>query len=85
MFDLYGWYKAGFKNVVATFGKKASKAQVEMIDTLKPKAVFIAWDKDAHDERYKFYEQNCHKYIVKIIDLPESRDADELRTQYCQK
>lgn len=76
VFDAFGWFRAGFKNVVATFGKKISKAQIDIIRSINPKAVFIAWDSDAMDKKYQFMEQYGYLWTIKMVDLG-GKDADE--------
>jgi DNA primase len=75
--DVIGWWLAGVKNVVATFGKKVSVEQMEMIRAIKPKSVFIAWDSDAIDKKYDFMEDFGHLFPVRMIDLG-GKDADEM-------
>lgn len=77
-FDLFGWWVAGFKNVVATFGKKISEEQMAIVNRLNPKVVYIAWDTDANWLKYEFYEKYGYKFDdVRIVDLG-GKDADEL-------
>ena len=76
-FDAFGWWSDGFKNVVATFGKKISDAQMDIIRYLKPKAIFIAWDSDAMWENYEFFEKHSHLFKIRIIELG-GKDADEM-------
>jgi DNA primase len=76
-FDTYGWWRSGFKNVVATFGKKISEAQVDMLRYLNPKAIFIAWDSDAMWENYEFIEKYGYRFNIKVINLG-GKDADEM-------
>lgn len=75
--DVWGWIRAGFTNVVATFGKKISKAQVAMISAMAPRAIYIAWDGDAMWEKCRFAEEYGHIFNVKIVRMGEE-DADEL-------
>jgi DNA primase len=77
VFDAFGWWLDGFKNVVATFGKKISESQMDMIRYLKPKAIFIAWDSDAMWENYEFFEKYSYLFKIRIIDLG-GKDADEM-------
>jgi DNA primase len=77
VFDVFGWWDAGFKNVAATFGKKISEAQMDMIRYLKPKSIFIAWDSDAMWENYEFFEKFSYLFKIKIVDLA-GKDADEM-------
>lgn len=80
-FDVFGWWRAGFKNVVGTFGKKISEAQIDMVRIINPQVVFIAWDGDARYEKYKFVEDYGYCLPkVKIINLG-LYDADELSTE----
>ena len=76
VFDVFGWWRAGFKNVVATFGKKISDKQIDIINSTYPKAVFIAWDTDANWKKYEFIESYGWRWPVRIIDL-KGKDADE--------
>jgi DNA primase len=75
--DAWGWVKAGFGNVVATFGKKISNEQLAQVVALQPEAVYIAWDGDASWEKAQFAERYGHIFSVKIIEMKE-KDADEL-------
>ena len=75
--DVIGWWQAGFYNVVATFGKKISAYQMDMILKKKPKVVYIAWDSDAEVKKYEFAKKYQHLFQTKLIDL-NGKDADEL-------
>lgn len=77
VFDVFGWHRAGIKNCVATFGKKISSSQIEIIKKINPKIVFIAWDTDANWKKYEFMEAHKHRWTIRFIDLC-GRDADEL-------
>lgn len=78
VFDVFGWYGAGFKNTIGTFGKKISDAQVEIIRTIKPAVLFMAWDSDAADKKYEFCEKYGHIFSdIRIVDLVD-QDADEM-------
>ena len=63
--------------MVATFGKKISEPQMDIIRYLKPKAIFIAWDSDAMWENYEFFEKYSYLFKIRIIDLG-GKDADEM-------
>ncbi len=78
VFDCWGWWRSGFKNVVGTFGKKMSDSQIDLLFEIMPKVVFIAWDSDAKLKKYEFAERFGHLFDVRIVDL-EGRDADELK------
>ena len=80
LFDVFGWWKHGAKNVVATFGKKISQDQVAIIRRIAPKLVFIAWDSDASWEKFTFAENYGHIFDIRIIDL-DGKDADECTGQ----
>ena len=54
VFDVFGWFKSGFKNSIATFGKKISKHQLDVLKSLKPRVVYMAWDDDAQSEKEEF-------------------------------
>ncbi len=74
----FGWWLAGIKNVVATFGKKISKFQVDMLRVVNPKVLFMAWDTDAADKKFEFYELYGHYFPdIRIVEL-YGKDADEL-------
>jgi len=76
--DTIGWFKNGFKNAVATFGKKISKEQIKLIRQINPKALFIAWDYDCYSEMAGFYSKVEHLIkAVRIIEMPDGKDADE--------
>jgi DNA primase len=78
VFDAFGWIKAGVNNVVATFGKKISEHQLEQIVALGPTFLMLAWDSDAIDQKYEFYERYGHLFDeVRLVEL-HGRDADEL-------
>ena len=76
VFDVFGWWRAGFRNAVATFGKKISEAQVALLRRLRPGKIFVAWDSDAAWERHEFCQRYGHLFQVEIIDLG-GKDADE--------
>jgi len=78
VFDVWGWWRGGFKNAVGTFGKKISTDQVEMIKAKNPGAVFIAWDADAKKEIYDFVRAYRHCFEIRIVDMG-GKDADELK------
>ena len=75
--DVIGWWQSGFKNAVATFGKKISKQQLELIKIKNPKKVLMAWDSDADWQKHEFCEANCDILDVRIIDM-NGMDADEM-------
>lgn len=75
--DAWGWIRAGLKNVVATYGKKISDTQVAMLAGLRPSVVYIAWDGDAADKKYKFAEDYGHIFNIKIVNMGD-KDADEM-------
>jgi len=77
VFDVYGWYKAGFKSVVASFGKKISPEQLRIIKRLKPRVLFLAWDTDAYWQKQELASKLTNLLKVKIVDL-NGRDSDEL-------
>ncbi len=79
VFGAFGWYRAGIKNVVATFGKKISKFQVDVLRIIAPKIIFMAWDSDATDKKYEFCELYGHYFPdIRIVDLA-GKDSDELK------
>lgn len=78
VFDVFGWWRAGFKNAVATFGKKISEGQLAALRAIAPGCLFVAWDSDAAVQRVEFCERYGHHFkMLKIIDLG-GQDADEL-------
>lgn len=78
VFHVFGWWLAGIKNAIGTFGKKISAAQVDMLRVVNPSVLFIAWDSDANDKKYEFCEQYGHYFPdIRIVDL-KGKDADEL-------
>ena len=78
-FGAFGWWQAGYKNVVATFGKKISSAQVEILRLINPKTLFMAWDSDAADKKFEFCEKYGHIFkSIRIVDLKD-KDADQLK------
>jgi hypothetical protein len=83
-FDVFGWKRFGIVNVLGTFGKKISHAQVDLLLGLGVKNVLIAWDSDAHWERDTFCEQYGHLFKTRIVDLG-GVDADEASQQDVNK
>ena len=84
-FDAFGWVRAGFNNVVATFGKKISPQQANILRGFdKLKTVFMAWDSDAFWDKYKFFDAYRHIWNIKMIDL-HGVDADELGSALLHK
>lgn len=80
VFDVFGWWRAGFHNVVATFGKKLADGQLDIIRRISPKRLYIAWDSDADWLKYELVEKIGWMFEdIKIIDL-NGRDADELKS-----
>jgi len=75
--DAWGWIRAGVENVVATWGKKISRKQVEMLAALPPSAVLVAWDGDASANRYSFAEDYGHIFDILLVPMGD-KDADEL-------
>jgi DNA primase len=81
IFDAIGWWQAGFKNVVASFGKKLSIYQADLLSYLAPKRLYVAWDSDAYEKKFDIVKQYKHRFAdIKIIDL-EGRDADEMESK----
>jgi DNA primase len=78
VFDVFGWWRSGATKAVATFGKKISEVQVDMLRFLKPGVIFLAWDSDATWGKYEFVENYGHLFDVRIVDLGGA-DADELK------
>ena len=79
--DVWGWLRAGFRNVVATFGKKVGEAQVEILHRLKPSTVYIAWDGDAEREKYAFAEKYGHLFDIRVVRMRRGVDADEMKPE----
>ena len=78
VFDVFGWFKCGFQNAVATFGKKISSAQIDIVKMVNPKTIYIAWDNDAFGAKYGFCEKYGYLFNdIKIVELPNGKDADE--------
>ena len=78
VFDVFGWWRAGFRNVVATFGKKISEYQIDLIKKINPKVIFIAWDADALMKKYEFCEKYSYLFNdIRILELPSNLDSDE--------
>jgi len=78
LFDVFGWWRAGFKNVVATFGKKISSFQIDLVKKINPKVIFIAWDADALIKKYEFCEKYNYLFSdIRILELPGNLDSDE--------
>lgn len=75
--DAWGWIRAGYGNVVATFGKKISKQQLNLLVSLNPGVVYIAWDGDAGFEKARFAENYSHLFNIRMVGMGE-KDADEL-------
>lgn len=78
VFDVFGWYKNGFKNAIATFGKKISPIQIDIIKNINPGKIYMAWDNDAFKSKYEFCEK--YGYLFKdimIVTMPKNKDADE--------
>ena len=75
--DAWGWMRAGYKNVVATWGKKISKKQIEALVELNPKQVYVAWDGDAYYDRAEFSRNFGYLFDIKIVEMG-GKDADEL-------
>ena len=78
VFDAFGWMMAGVNNVAATFGKKISDHQLQLLVELEPTCLMLAWDTDAMTQKYEFVERHGHLFRnVRIVDLA-GKDADEL-------
>lgn len=78
VFDAFGWWMAGATNVIASFGKKISDYQVDMMRCIDPEVLFVAWDSDAIDKKYEFVEKYGHCFNnIKIVDL-NGKDADQM-------
>ncbi len=76
--DTLGWYRHGFKNTVATFGKKISKVQFNLLRQINPEVLFLAWDYNCYREMADLADQlSIFFKSVRIIELPEGKDADE--------
>jgi DNA primase len=75
--DVFGWWRSGLKNVVATFGKHLSEAQLDIVRYLNPEVLFVAWDSDAHWNKYELIEKVGHYFKnIRLVDL-NNKDADE--------
>jgi len=85
VFDCIAWWQAGFKSVVATFGKKMSDCQLDILLSKGIKNFFIAWDNDAMIEIGKFADKIKHLANPHIVELPENKDADELTKKDLQE
>lgn len=73
-----GWIKAGFEFSIGTFGKSISDHQRRMLVNVAPKVLYIAWDTDAHWNKYELVEDISHLFSdIRIIDL-QGKDADEM-------
>jgi len=75
--DVFGWWRSGAKNTVATFGKSLTAAQERILKQTNPKAVFVAWDTDATGHSYTVAERLSDRFDVRLVDM-QGRDADEL-------
>ena len=69
--------RAGFTNVVATWGKKISQQQLIVLCSLRPGEIYMGWDGDALFERGAFAENYGHLFDVKILQMGK-QDADEM-------
>lgn len=76
--DVWGWMREGFRNAVATFGKKISVTQVELLYSLNPSTVYIAWDGDAEREKFAFAERYGHLFDIRVVRMKRGVDADEM-------
>ena len=77
VFDVFGWWRAGYPWVVGTFGKKISEGQMDLINYLNPRVIYIAWDSDADWNKYEFMEKYSYKYTINFLDM-DGKDSDEL-------
>ncbi|MBF0231383.1 MAG: hypothetical protein HQK63_17615 [Desulfamplus sp.] len=78
IFDCFGWYKRGFKSVVASYGKKLSDTQASLLFKIKPKVLFLAWDYNCYPEMYDCFLKLKHIIAdIRIVELPKFKDADE--------
>lgn len=74
--DVFGWWRAGFTNVVATFGHKLSAEQADILIDLEPECLVVAWDDDSMALKYKLAEEWDHMFNIRIASMG-SRDSDE--------
>lgn len=78
VFDVFGWYKRGFKNAVASFGKKLSDMQASLLFKIKPKILLLAWDYNCYTEMFECAAKLNHIIPdIRIVELPQNKDADE--------
>lgn len=80
VFDVFGWQRIT-NNVVATFGKKISDIQIELLIKLDIKTLYIAWDNDAVRQKHDLAKKCQHLFNIKMIEYPDDLDADELSTE----
>jgi len=75
--DVIGWYRNGFTNVVATFGKVMSKYQLGWMLNKDVSILYMAWDSDADNNKQKFMrDYKDHFKDIRHIEL-NGKDADE--------
>ena len=75
--DVFSKFTLGI-SALATFGTHISKAQLEILATMDVEEVVFCWDKDAIDKAWKHAAVISELWRVKVVELPDARDPDEL-------
>ena len=65
-------------DAVATWGKKISPRQIEILVRAGVRAVDLCWDADAASDMARIAPVLCDLFEVRIVDLPEGRDPGDL-------
>lgn len=76
--DCVGWINQGFTSVVASFGKEVSPRQIEMLQACDPETLYLAYDGDAHSQKYDFIPRYGHLFRNILIIPMGKKDSDEM-------
>lgn len=76
--DVIGWERNGYCNAFATFGKKISCAQIDILLSLNVNTIYLAWDSDANQLKDLFMSKyQRHFKNIYFVDL-NGMDSDEM-------
>jgi 5S rRNA maturation endonuclease (ribonuclease M5) len=83
VFDVWGVVRAGFDNVVASFGKHLTDYATKLLIN-RFKRVYIMWDDDAYMDIVNLAEVLSGIIEVYVVDLP-GKDPDSATSEAIQK
>lgn len=61
------------------FGTSLSRHQISLLLNSNAEEIAFLWDRDALDKAYKYAEQLAEYWKVRVVELPDEKDPDEIR------